>query len=1142
MKSRSYVGPVTSLAFLGDDLFVGHGSDLKLFSLSGSRYSLRWRKRAFKRERIQGIQFQTTKNEGFDNTQILLWGGKKFQILSPSGPLQSNIDLNPENEIPAPDWILNSIFLEPEDGVPKIAIITAHNTILTYKHNLAAPIAQRFKFYPSPERCLLYSGSIISHTTESTTNTLIALAGTVFGEVLLWKLNALDDEVPTKINLCGRYLSHEGSVFGVSMSPDLKYAASCSDDRTIRLWDTKIHTNNSQSEECVEVKEPLAVGWGHQARIWGVRFLQSKKNEIRILSFSEDLTAKTWSFNPDNTKRSLVCTQTFKSLHSASGKNLWSLAIHPSEGTFVTGGADSGIASWNLVDSAIDTISDRALGYDPTPKLQETIANLDEILPPMSLVPGKKSAKDEPRKYVTLGSRAFIVAMSSGWLLHCDLSDSNDQKWRKLGFWRQIKNSSALGAAKFQSGGELKYTIALGDNDGRLLFLEANSEGLVTPLEGIEEWIQICGSRPSDILFSRSGNDREKKDPSAVYAAVTTFKPDEPVTLLQIRGIKIEKTWSLVPPDTFPFTTIMVHQIEGRCIVVAGSRHGAFAVYEISENTGEVLLPTKVWRHIHDDESVTTLDFIRSSFPNNGENITLEVEMVSTGRSGAYKFHKLRIGIDPNQFELHETNALYPASVPRVEKYQVIQRKDSKKKYEIVHGFRGRDFVLWNQTLGIEAASYDCEGGNRSWDFSFGDEKTAIDEGLFVFTKAKKCHIVRFSNILHDPLLQTPFHGRELKTLAASPKSAFPHQIIATGAEDTVIRFSYIHPKTHELVNLTSRKTHTTGLQDLAWSSCGGWLFSSGSIEEVYCWKINYTIPDDFDIQDINIGVLREAVYDVSTDNLPDLRVCGLDVVTVHNGNGQSLGFLVGMVRSDSSIKLALYQISSKKFITIAEGFYKTSCLLQIRFHLTADNTVLMLTAGTDGFVTIWDITKTFLKCGIVADSKALSVQNAAVQVLTPEKLHQNQWILSHSIHQNSIKCLKIVELGAHEIILLTGGDDTAICVSNVQLGPSVGKEDNGVAVITSKKVQRAHASAVTAIEFVSLADQRLEFLSSGIDQQVKRWSLNLRNGFAEGNVELLEDVYVGIPDVAGLALIDGEEKNETKLVVGGVGIEVLDL
>src|SRR4051812_28131684 len=196
-----------------------------------------------------------------------------------------------------------------------------------------------------------------------------------------------------------------------------------------------------------------------------------------------------------------------------------------------------------------------------------------------------------------------------------------------------------------------------------------------------------------------------------------------------------------------------------------------------------------------------------------------------------------------------------------------------------------------------------------------------MNTGYYIDQKSQ-CHIVQFTNILNEPLLQLPFHGRELKALAVSPENSFGHQIIATGAEDTVIRFSYLHPETHELLPLALRKSHTTGIQSLVWSSCGGWLFSSGSIEEVYSWKVNILGSD-------NLGVLKEAVYNVSTDTLPDLRVCGLDVLTVRNRQGEQVGFLVGMVRSNSSIKVAFYNTTAKKFITFIEGFYKTSCLLQ---------------------------------------------------------------------------------------------------------------------------------------------------------------------------------------------------------------------
>ncbi|KAK6527147.1 hypothetical protein TWF281_010340 [Arthrobotrys megalospora] len=1134
MKSRSYVGPVTSLAFLGDDLLVGCGSELKFFTLSDSRYSLQWRKRVFKRERIQGMQQSTHTESGELDTSLLLWGGKRFQIIRLSDLKNPNFSMSiEEEEISAPDWILHSVFLESDDKIPTIAIMTAHNTVLTYRHDLGIELASRYKWYPSPERCLLYSATLIIDSTSPVRNNLIVMAGTVFGEVLLWKLDTSQDKAPTKLGLSARYLSHEGSVFGVAISPDFSYAASCSDDRTIRLWDIRAGTTNS--EGCREVREPLAIGWGHQARIWGIRFLREDQGKVRIISFSEDLTAKVWSLKSDGSK-SLLCTQTFKNLHSASGKNIWSLAVHPSEWRFVTGGADGGVASWNMPD-----------GSHEDPAIKETIANLLDVLPSPASGMGKPT-KDEPRKYVALGSRSFVITMSSGWLLHCSLSQSG-LEWQKVGFWPQIKNLSAMGAGKFMANGAYNYITAMGDNTGKVMLQTWCQGGLLTTADSSEEdWTQVCDSRPSDILFSHY---QDTEDPCSIFAAVTTFKPDDPIRLLRIKAdttgnSTIQQSWSLIPPDTFPCTTILVCVFEGRILCLAGSRHGALAVYSITADNS-IVNPSKTWRHVHDDESVTSLALkATTSLSDTGNDPSIELLLASTGRSGAYKSHKLVINATAQNYELIETNAVYPAAIPRVENHRIISLNQDED-YEIVYGFRGRDFVIWNQTLGLEVASYDCEGGNRSWDFSFGTDDDTRDEGLFLFTRSKKCYIVEFKQILRNPLLQTPFHGREVKSLAVSSQG-----IIATGAEDTIIRLSSLNPETDGLIPLTFRKTHTTGIQDLVWSPCGGWLFSSGSVEEVYCWKVNAGIK----LQPGTVGMLQEAVYDVSTDTLPDLRVCGLDVATVHADSGDHYGFLVGMVRSDSSIKLALYDIADKKFTTIAEGFYKTSCLLQIRFHLTSYGSILMLTAGTDGHVTTWDITEMMGTQGITAGPTISSGSTVSIlsltssQLLTPSpaKLSREQWIFSQPIHQNSIKVLEIFDPEEDEVLMLTGGDDTAISVSRVIFQQNANQPGRTIGGMTTKLVERAHASAVTAITALgtktsdsNLQKQGLEFLSSGVDQQVKRWSIEFSEDLSIGSVEVIDDLYVNVPDVSSLALIDRGNGN-SRIVVGGVGVEVLEL
>ncbi|KAF3938792.1 hypothetical protein ABW19_dt0202939 [Dactylella cylindrospora] len=499
--------------------------------------------------------------------------------------------------------------------------------------------------------------------------------------------------------------------------------------------------------------------------------------------------------------------------------------------------------------------------------------------------------------------------MSSGWLIHCDLSAPPEKRWSPVGFWPQIRNSSTLEVGSYTIENERRYVVGIGDSEGRTLFLQCDSQGSPTPPSGEDAWITLYDSRLSDILFS--DNSGLGESPS-VYVAVTTFRPDDKI----------------------------------------------------------------------------------------------------------------------------------------------------------------------------------------------------------------------------------PFHGRELKALAVSPKTPFSHQILATGAEDTVIRFSYVHPESNELVPLTTRKTHITGIQDLAWSSCGGYLFSSGSIEEVYCWKVNH-LKYNSNQEEEGIGVVREAIYNVSADNLPDLRVCGLDVLTILSKNGEGIGFLVGMVRSDSSIKLAFYDTAAKKFNTIAEGVYKTSCLLQIHFHVTKDERILMFTAGTDGFVTVWDIAQPLRENGIESRSRNPTFEGRRVR--PPARLSEEHRIVSHSVHQNSIKTLTPLELDNDigELILLTGGDDTAVAISKL----IVSLEAKTVQ-ITSKIVARAHASAVTALSVLAMpssGSDTFEFLSSGVDQQVKRWKVEIRNDMADASVQLLENFYVAVPDVAALSLLDRkEEEDSQKLIVGGVGVEIL--
>lgn len=123
--------------------------------------------------------------------------------------------------------------------------------------------------------------------------------------------------------------------------------------------------------------------------------------------------------------------------------------------------------------------------------------------------------------------------------------------------------------------------------------------------------------------------------------------------------------------------------------------------------------------------------------------------------------------------------------------------------------------------------------------------------------------------------------------------------VLATGAEDTVVRLSTVNEDTGEVTALAVVKRHTTGVQHLVWSACGRWLFSSGGVEEFFVWRVRKS--------DNGLGVVEEAKCEVGEEG-GDLRICGFDVVGIHEERaGEVIGFVIGMVYSDSSIKVAIH-------------------------------------------------------------------------------------------------------------------------------------------------------------------------------------------------------------------------------------------
>ena len=110
---------------------------------------------------------------------------------------------------------------------------------------------------------------------------LIIASGTVFNQVLLWKVRGKRDD-NNRTPVLERLTGHEGVIFSLNFNKPGTLLSSVSDDRSIRLWKV---TN-------LATFEPLLVVYGHAARVWDAKLL-----ETCFVSIGEDLVCNVWNYD-----------------------------------------------------------------------------------------------------------------------------------------------------------------------------------------------------------------------------------------------------------------------------------------------------------------------------------------------------------------------------------------------------------------------------------------------------------------------------------------------------------------------------------------------------------------------------------------------------------------------------------------------------------------------------------------------------------------------------------------------------------------------------------------------------------------------------------------------------------------------------
>lgn len=511
---------MTAVQFVGDWLFVGQGPILKKYHWKSGTFSSS--KPLFTRNNIHGISLD-------HDSRIVAWGGRSIIVLD----LDFNVLCSGERSLN--EWIMYSTFSHKG-----LLIQTAHNSVLCVD-----PVSfETLDIASCEENSILYSGTILTVGGR----TLVA-AGTVLGGVVAWDLDTRQ--------VLFKFIQHEGSIFGVAFSTDGRYLVSCSDDRSIRLWDM---TNGLQR----------AVGWGHHARIWGLYFLNnsgSDSDELSIISVSEDCTARYWKLQGD----ALVIHDVFEGHH---GRSVWCGAIHENDRVLATGGQDGKVLLYDI------DFKDRIDGN----KVQLQLTTTQNIT----------LSKNETFKKFSVSENKIVCTSTTGRIFYRSVAGDQSSSWKEIegapkDVYTVIRSFSDIGLT----------CIAVRDGSISQISFNKQIPKLVTTKVSIKSQMQN--------ILPLTSNHRH-------YLLIECQSSADDIYIFSIE--REEVVLVLKRPDTFAVECATYDDANNRLYL--GSKHGAAALYkcdfDLLQNQNQEIECIQCWRRLISDDILTSISIMPPSW------------------------------------------------------------------------------------------------------------------------------------------------------------------------------------------------------------------------------------------------------------------------------------------------------------------------------------------------------------------------------------------------------------------------------------------------------------------------------------------------------------------------------------------------
>ncbi|KAI5959231.1 WDR6 [Candida theae] len=981
----------------------------------------------FKRNKIHHISINTQARK------IIASGGRSFTVLPfevltspPQVPQHYQAKERAINE-----WIITSEVLH--DGT--ILLLNSYNVVYKIAPNTSSSKQREdvgddddddevvvTKIHCG-EKSILYSGSI---SVLASQNKIYVAAGTVMNGVILWDLDK--QEIIHSLN------DHDGSIFGVKIDGDGKHVVSCSDDRSIKLYDFASGS-------------VIATGWGHGSRIWNLEFARTSsrssstmgtdnkrqddgdgnaddEKELRIMSIGEDCTLRIWKHDP--TSDLLQSVKVIENCHR--GKHVWSGDIDASDLQLCcTGGADGRVRLHDLQSR-----------NQVTTKL--TLSDFAAHLAPQTPISFGK--KDCVRDYFELIQFNKLVCLTSnGYVLEYDYVSKKCST---------IHHDDKLVGFGIVDGFNDLDLVVVADRGGNLLTVQyaEGGEHSVSRIESNDPSIKITNLLTSSMegryfILIESPNVK------------TPFKLHElGIPNVNSSFVGIVKSWDIPKPEaSFPVTAMTVDVTNNR-IILASKRMSLFLV-DLTNLSNCLML-----KKVASGDTVSTVSILNSQ---SGISTILVL-----ARDGVYLI--LTVTQQHNQFK---SDIIHENKLTRgfIEGGFFHNGADL-----ILYGFKSSYFYVWNETRQIEIMNEYC-GGNGHRHFKF--YRKSLSEFSFIYSFKNDIHVCHYNGrFIHKNgigietdheapdfgVIHGGTHGREIRDVAIqnnAPLLPDGSRLLISSAEDSTIGLTKLLPNgaIHNYWNMTN---HISGMQAVGFLNAN-YVFSCAANEEFIIWELSWLhqVAGTGAHKSINtIPTLRELARLKSDQDVPDLRVMDYDAVEYDEY------ILVTTVYSNSMIKLWKFDKNTDqlKFNKLHEWNYSTCCILHCQFFkLGSDNEGrtrdFLLIATTDGNVTIYN----------VSDPKS------------PAQQCQSR------LHQSGVKAICLVQNENNlrdEVLLLTGGDDNALVASTITIPAS--NDDSQLDLRLIKREPNAASATITSISHV----RDNLFVVVSVDQMIRLWSV----------------------------------------------------